>query len=310
MKGILQGLHTLMNLLVKTLFTTVLVFCAYIASANMDSIGLKIFNDKVFIVHKVEKGQGLYSISRRYAQTVPNIEAYNPELKTNGLHVDQYIFIPTDLTVQEANRRVAAADKKRQAKEDGTAPARSKDDNVVYYTVKAGETLFSISRLEQCEFTIEQIKKWNNLTSNSLSEGQRLRIAFREKVRVEAPPVSKGTVRDVVEGTSSKDTSKAVSDTTTIEWNDVSEEGLASWIPEGADGDGKSYALYNGAKVGTIVRVENLANNKATYVRVIGPLAGTEGKNVIMVLTETAAKKLDVTDATFRIELVYSNDQL
>lgn len=296
----------------KALLTSVFVFIALVSSANMDSIGLKIFNNKVFIVHKVEKGQGLYSISKRYAKTVPDIESYNPEIKTNGLHVDQYIFIPTDLTTEEANRRMASADKKKQQKEDGTAPASSKDDNVVYYTVKAGETLFSISRLEQCEFTIEEIRRWNDLKSNSLSEGQRIRIAFRENVKVEKEAVTKGTVRDVVEGKpkGTPSSEPQVADTTKIEWSDVSEEGLASWIPEGSDGDGKSYALYNGAKVGTIVRVENLANNKATYVRVIGPLAGTEGKNVLMVLTETAAKKLDVTDATFRIELVYSNDQL
>ena len=286
------------------------------ALAFKDSIGLKIFPDskgkKVFIVHQVEKGQGLYSISKRYGVTVPEIESYNPEVKTNGLKVDQNLFIPTDLTVDKANALITAAEKKHSEWANGTAKPRDANDNVVRYTVKAGETLFSISRLPQCKFTVDELKKWNNLKSNSLSEGQRLIIAFREKVEVDTEPVTRDEVIQIVDGggTKPKNNNSDKADTTKIEWSEVSEEGLASWMPEAADSDGKSYALYNGAKVGTIVRVENLANNKATYVRVIGPLAGDQGKNVIIVLTESTAKKLDVTDATFRVGLVYSNDEL
>lgn len=40
------------------------------------------------------------------------------------------------------------------------------------HLVKAGETLFAISR--QYSVTVDDIKKWNNLTSNTISTGQRL----------------------------------------------------------------------------------------------------------------------------------------
>ncbi|MBI1183717.1 LysM peptidoglycan-binding domain-containing protein [bacterium] len=275
------------------------------ASALTDSIGLKIFsNNKVFIVHKVEKGQGLYSIAKHYHVEVQEIEAYNPEVKSAGLKVDQYIFIPTNITPEKARELIAAADKRKEEKENGTSAPRSREDNVVYYTVKAGETLFSISRLDQCKFTIDELKRWNNMKTNDVKEGQKLIVAFREEVKVPVKPVEAGVVDEVIEGKGNN------SDTTKIIWSDVTNVGLATWIPDAADFEGKSYALYSKAKIGTIIRVENLANHKATYVKVIGPLAGDEKKDVIIVLTETAAKSLEASDSTFRVELIYSNDEL
>ncbi|MGB0432352.1 MAG: DPBB and LysM peptidoglycan-binding domain-containing protein [Bacteroidia bacterium] len=264
-------------------------------------------NNKVFIIHQVEKGQGLYSISKRYGVTVPEIEAFNPDVKTAGLKLEQYIFIPTKILAADAEKMIAKANRTKEAKENGTLDPKSKDDNVVWYTVKAGETLFKISRLEHCEFTIEEIKRWNNLKSNSLSEGQKVIIAFRDEVKVKDAPVTVDQVITEVGGSSSKNTT---SDTTAVIWSDVTSKGLATWIPDSPYDENMSLALYNEAKVGTIVRVENLANNKATYARVIGPLVGNEKKNVVIVLTETAANKLEVKDKIFRVEIVYSNDQL
>lgn len=289
---------------------TILVLMACQAFARTDSTGLKIFsNNKVFIVHQVEKGQGLYTIAKRYKVSVPDIEAFNPDVKTNGLKLEQYIFIPTEIEASVAQKMIDDANLKKEKKENGTAEPRSKDDNIVWYTVKAGETLFKISRLEQCKFTIDEIKRWNKLETNSLSEGQRLIIAFREKVKIKDEPVTVGQIVNEVGGDEIKK-GGSTADTTKVIWSDVTNTGLATWIPDAANDEGKSYALYNGAKVGTIVRVENLANDKATYVWVIGPLVGNEKKDVILVVTETAAKKLDVKDNTFRVEVVYSNDEL
>jgi LysM repeat protein len=264
-------------------------------------------NDKVFIVHQVEKGQGLYAISKRYKVSVPDIEAFNPDVKTAGIKIDQYIFIPTQISKADAEKMIANAEKQKEAKENGTIGPKNKDDNVVWYTVKAGETLFSISRLEQCEFTIDEIKRWNSLKSNSLSEGQKLIIAFREEVKVKDVPVTVDEINDVVSG---GDGDKTKGDTAQVIWSDVTTTGLATYMPDPPSDEGKSLALYNNVEVGSIVRIENLANNKATYAKVIGPLAGNEKKDVVIVLTESASKRLEVNDKIFRVEIVYSNDEL
>lgn len=298
----------------------IVFFCLFLpllSFARIDSTGLKIMsNDQVFIVHQVDKGQGLYSIAKKYKVETKDILNYNPDVEANGLKLDQYIFIPTKLTKAEAEKIIADAEKRKTEIANGTYKPTSREDNVVYYTVKPGETLFSISRLEQCKFTIAEIKKWNNLKENSLATGQKLIIAFRRNVQVN--PVDSLTADDInkiVEGPkATKNTAKK--DTTVkkipkvVEWSDIREEGIATWIPDGSDISGKSYALYDNAPVGTVIRVVNLDNDKVTYVRVIGKMSKSDKKDVVLVLTESAAKNLEVKDKFFRVELVYSNDEL
>ena len=43
-----------------------------------DSIGIETINGKTFIVHKVDAGETLYAISRRYGVTVEQIVTQNP----------------------------------------------------------------------------------------------------------------------------------------------------------------------------------------------------------------------------------------
>lgn len=114
-----------------------------------DSIGLETINGKVFIVHKVDAGQTLYAISRRYGVTVEQIVAQNPEADA-GLEIEQILKVPY---VPKATRPVTQGKK---------------------HVVAEKETLFSISRLYGV--TVDDLKKWNNLTDNALSLGQELAI--------------------------------------------------------------------------------------------------------------------------------------
>lgn len=114
-----------------------------------DSIGLETINGKVFIVHKVDAGQTLYAISKRYGVTVEQIVAQNPEADA-GLEIEQILKVPY---VPKASRSVTQGKK---------------------HIVAEKETLFSISRLYNV--TVDDLKKWNNLTDHALSLGQELVI--------------------------------------------------------------------------------------------------------------------------------------
>ena len=51
----------------KKVFTVIIFLCSFSALAHKcDSIGTKVKNGKTYILHKVEKGDGLYSLSKRY----------------------------------------------------------------------------------------------------------------------------------------------------------------------------------------------------------------------------------------------------
>lgn len=114
-----------------------------------DSIGLETINGKVFIVHKVDAGETLYAISKRYGVTIEQIVTQNPTADA-GLEVDQILKVPY---VPRTTKPVAQGKK---------------------HVVAEKETLFSISRVYGV--TVDELKKWNNLTDNALSPGQELVI--------------------------------------------------------------------------------------------------------------------------------------
>src|SRR5689334_15362427 len=88
---------------------------------KLDSIGMETINGKPFVVHKVEQGETLYSISKRYGVTVDQILEHNSTADA-GLEIDQILKIPY------------------------TPRAPRKPSNGNTHIVAEKETLFSISR--------------------------------------------------------------------------------------------------------------------------------------------------------------------
>lgn len=94
----------------------------------------------------VQKGDTLYSIARRLDTTVDELKNLN-NLTSNVLSIGQILKIPSKFITNEENE---------------------------LYAVKSGDTLYSIAK--KYNITVDDIKKANNLTSNSLSIGQLLKI--------------------------------------------------------------------------------------------------------------------------------------
>ena len=119
-------------------------------STNLLSIGqvIKIpikdieekFETSSYIEYVVEKGDSLYSISKKYNMSVDEIIDYN-NLTSNLLNIGQIIKIP-----------INTLDK--------------------LYEVQNGDTLYSIARKNN--ITVQEIMSKNNLSSTNLSIGQKL----------------------------------------------------------------------------------------------------------------------------------------
>lgn len=101
--------------------------------------------------YTVKKGDTLYSIAKEFNTTVDNLKKINNML-TNTLIVGSKILVP----------------KKNNS-----------NNTTTYYTVKKGDTLFSISKAYNV--SVNDIKKANNLTSDTLSVGQKLIIPSKEE---------------------------------------------------------------------------------------------------------------------------------
>lgn len=102
--------------------------------------------------YTVKKGDTLWSIARDYGLTVNELKELN-NLTSNNLSVG------STLLVKKGSENV---------------PPIEEAPGYEYYTVKSGDTLYSIAR--KYDLTVDELKNYNNLTSNTLSIGQRLII--------------------------------------------------------------------------------------------------------------------------------------
>ncbi|UHG89948.1 LysM peptidoglycan-binding domain-containing protein [Spirosoma oryzicola] len=111
--------------------------------------------------HTVEPGQTYYSISKLYGLTVDQLLTLNDLTANDGLRVGQQLVVK-----KAAGSPVASAPTK--------SAATASQGTATYHTVAKGETMFRISK--QYGVSIEQIQEWNNLTDNTVKEGQRIKI--------------------------------------------------------------------------------------------------------------------------------------
>ena len=100
--------------------------------------------------HVVKSGDTLWSIAKKYGVSVEELKEKN-NLTSNALSINQVLLIPGE---DESSVEV---------------PSSSE-----YYTVKAGDSLYAIAN--KYGMSVDELKDLNNLTSNLLTIGQRLRI--------------------------------------------------------------------------------------------------------------------------------------
>ncbi|HEY8401418.1 MAG TPA: LysM peptidoglycan-binding domain-containing protein [Cytophagaceae bacterium] len=143
-----------MNLLVPAVLLMFAIFVKSGFASPLDSIGIEKKNGKVYVLHKVEAKETLYSISRKYSTTVDEIKKENPELATQELKIGQVIKVPSKHSVTT-----------------GTSTAAVKK-----HKVAPKETLYSISKAYN--LTVQELKDLNpGLDVSNLQVGQELVVS-------------------------------------------------------------------------------------------------------------------------------------
>lgn len=115
--------------------------------ANYAGVSYYPVDDNYYVV---QKGDSLWSISSKLGVSVSDIKKIN-NLSSNNLSIGQVLIIPS----------------KKSDDEESNA-----DENI--YVVKKGDSLWLIAK--NYNTSVDEIKRLNNLSSNTLSIGQRLKI--------------------------------------------------------------------------------------------------------------------------------------
>ena len=120
-------------------------------------------------VHTVSHGEYLYVIAQKYGVTVENIREWN-NLTSDDLYTgDQLIVTPVE-AVSETTSQVTSNTEVKDTIVSQTSTSSSNES----YTVKAGDTLYSIA--SRHGLSVEELKQKNNLNSNSIYVGNILNL--------------------------------------------------------------------------------------------------------------------------------------
>ena len=324
----------------KLLFAFCNVLVCFLAMGTpADSLRTEKHDEGLFVIHKVDESETLYSISKRYGSTIEFILKYNPIDETK-IEIGQIIRVIIDQN------------------ENTSSPVITEENkNHKIHVVKSGETLYGISKTHN--ISIKELKKLNGLETNEIATGSKLVLALdtsanqsknlslEEKTRVPikndfqkyvvlsednmfsvaekfdvkidsikkwnqltAEAVQEGMIlfikTPVTDSSQIKPIHKSKKVATLDEngFNKILEEGIASVI------DGvktkKYLALHKNLPIGTNLEVKNMMNGRVVHVKVVGKLPETGiNKNILLRLSQIAYDHLGILDAKTRVEIAY-----
>jgi len=259
---------------------------------TLDSLGLKKENNKTFLLFKVGAKQSLFSILKRYNLSLTEFKAANSEVEI-PVKTGEIVYIPLHY-LEESNPAPKMAEEK--------VAETPKEAEIHIVASKQG--LLSIANMHKV--TMADLRKWNNLTSDRLQEGQRLIVsdpsASKSTISVDKTnllPVKASTIA----AAPATEPAAPAKEKGPEDIKKKIETGIAELI-DVPDNSGKFLALHRTAPIGTLVLVKNLTNNQSIWVKVIGRLPNGDSK-VIIKLSPKAFEKLNAVDKRVRAEISY-----
>lgn len=148
-----------------------LVLAVNFSQAQTKSTNIQTIEGKKFYIHKIEKSQSLYAISKLYNTTIDNLYLVNPELKA-GAKAGQEIKIPvTPLNATLSSNTAVIS--------SPTVATVIDTNKYVTHKILKGETVYSISR--KYNLSEKQLTTFNPSLSQGLKEGQLLVVGEKQK---------------------------------------------------------------------------------------------------------------------------------
>lgn len=247
--------------------------CTFNANSKtlFDSTGVSISGNKTFILHRVEKGEGLYGIARKYQVNVKEIFAAN-EGMGDQIIIGQIVKVPVTNSI-----------------------SKSAPKPVEQVQIKPVSNPKKEEAIKVPEKTIV------NPTGKTNPANSIVKTEVKEPIKTVSKPVKAS------EKTIKKDEVAVVANpVTTKKPNEILENGIAVKVSDDDIDQLRNIALHKSAPVGTIIMVTNPMTNKQVFVRVVGNIpSGADAPEVLIKLTQTTAEKLGARDKKFLVKLSY-----
>ncbi|MDE3234923.1 MAG: LysM peptidoglycan-binding domain-containing protein [Bacteroidota bacterium] len=178
-----------------------------------------------YVVHKIQKGETLSALARKFGTSVGEIMRLNKMNSKSILRIGEAVKIPSKTKASKKTRQEVSPVVSNTP--DAPVIAKQSEINTTssvpyqVHVVGAKETLYGISR--KYKVTVDQLKQWNHLTSNNIHAGQKLHIGTQaaENTTVitpvqQEPAVTTASSEKVPAQNTTVTTPSATTNTTTV----------------------------------------------------------------------------------------------
>ena len=142
-------------------FILILLSLPLFAAAQQNALIVEGSGSNIYINHNAAPKENFYSIGRLYNISPKDVAPFNKLTLENGLSIGQTIKVPLKPVNFTQTNNVAV--------DEIAVP--------VYHKVATNETLFQVSN-KFGKVSAASLKKWNNLNSDNINEGQNLIVGY------------------------------------------------------------------------------------------------------------------------------------
>ncbi|WP_025763581.1 LysM peptidoglycan-binding domain-containing protein [Dyadobacter tibetensis] len=285
------------------------------STAVVDSVGVEKVGGRYFVLHKVDAGQTMFAVVRRYGTTIHLLREANPGVSDN-IQAGQMLRVPyTPSGKQNKRDNIVIKEEAKPATTSAPSAAAAVEEapNGVH-RVEAGQTLYRVA--VKFGVLMADIRKWNNLTDDNLKEGQMLVV--KDPNAAKEPAAATASATKVVT-TVVKDSVKAkavvpektvkpvetVAPAKVVSGKKKTESGLAEMI-ETDESTSKFLGLHRSAPIGSLIEVLNEYNQERIIVRIIGRIPDTSiNDEIVIKLSSRAFEKVSPNSKRFRAVVSY-----
>lgn len=244
------------------------------------------------IIHKVEAGQTLYFLSKKYNISIDQLRQANPEI------LDDLIIKPAQVLVIPVENKTVELDQ----------------GGYKIHVVKTKETLYSLSKLY--DISVSELINLNQLESANISIGQELKVG---KLQVNDDAIFEKSTNDIEIIEEKLDVKTEEDENQVNQAKDVmlykqlfesydnginqlnKDKGIGNYLD--GNSSGAYLAMVNNVPAEQIVKVRNLMNNKVIYLKVVGPVSSKDAdKNIAIKISKSAAEDLNIIEDRFLAE--------
>lgn len=271
-----------------------------------DSLRTESRNGLTFVLHKVDPGQTLYSLSKRYNCPISDVIEANPALSGGfAIKVGQEISFPVTKKGSPAKINIPSpkpVDSKWPAENSGKIEESTEIEKPpvvpAFHVVKDGETVYSISRLYN--LPQEDLIRMNAIVD--------LRISPDEKLLVDKNYVSAqkhGSIKEIAAVERVKKINTVIIPKE-HKGRKITEVGMAQVINTG-NKSSKHLALHRTAPVGSYLNIVNEATGDSVQVKVVGNIDETSvDPDILVKISPSAFSKLKPRDSKIRATISYN----